>query len=116
MKRALGYIPLAVGILAAGLCWAELLYRLRLYVRYGAKPFVNHVADGYFGVMYLLAAVAAVPFVVGTAMAIGRKSASRTALYVGAMALVAAFVVVLCLMHRAGVLVTYSEFVDHAGL
>ncbi len=114
-KRAKPYLLLLAGALPAAFCWAEFARRLHLYRKYGSQPFVNHVADGYFGWMYLIAGAALVAFAVGLALAIRRKAVGRAIAYVGAAALTISCAVAFYLAHDRGVIVTYGEFIQRLG-
>ena len=115
MKRIAPYLLLLVGLIPTAACWMELLYRVGLYKWYGAEPFLNHVADGYFGVMYSVAAGAAAVLILGLALSIRAKSIQRITLYSVAAMAPLAHMAVLLFMNQQDMLVTYSEFVQNMG-
>ena len=104
-----------IGLLPSALCVTELVHRLRLYRQYGCKPFDNHVADGYFGIIYALTSLAAAVFIVGFFLAIRSKAVPRAILYASATVLTVCLAAAFCYMHHADILVTYSEFVKNMG-
>jgi hypothetical protein len=95
--------------------WAEVLYRLSLFRRYGGQPFVNHVNDGYFGWMYLISGLAAVLLAGGLALAVRAAAPLRTILHAAALAVSMAGIQTLMLLHERHLLVTYSEFTRKLG-
>ena len=115
MRGLKSYLLLSAGVVPVAFCWMELLYRIRLYRRYGSQPFLNHVADGYFGIMYLAAVVAAAILICGLVLSIRSKSSSRIMLYLTASGFAVAHMAVLFLMNWKDMLVTYSEFAENMG-
>ncbi|MCE5277553.1 MAG: hypothetical protein ABFD92_14380 [Planctomycetaceae bacterium] len=107
---ALCLLVAAVAAIGLGL---EIANRLRLFwFTYNSQPGMNHVADGYFSMVYLASAAA---MVMGLAAAwmFHRRLWRVTAGSFGALnlALCAAFLV----LHQTAMLVTYSEFVTIYG-
>jgi len=115
MKRVRTYLLLVLGLMPTTLCWMELLYRISLYKRYGSKPFLNHVAESYFGMMYFAAAIAAAIFILGLVFAIRAKSFPRITIYSVATVFPLAHMLVLVFMNQQDMLVTYGEFVKNMG-
>jgi hypothetical protein len=99
------------GTCTAGLAWAEILYRVKLFVAdYGCQRGVNHIGDGD----YMLAYVFHGFFILALAFAVWIfwKEPGRwrsLACWAGAGHLVA--VLVLFTMHSTGMLVEYGEFI-----
>ena len=115
MKLMMSDALLVAGLVPATFCWMEFAYRLSLYRRYGSQPFLNHVADGYFEVMYSVAGVAIILFVIGMLLAVRRKLAVRAIVYSFAAVLCVCFAAALCFIHQRDILVTYGEFVKNLG-
>ncbi len=115
MNKTKPYLLLLAGAVPAIFCLTEFAHRLHLYRKFGSRPFLNHVADGYFGWMYAIAGAALVAFAVGLALAIRRKAVGLAIAYVGAAALTIGCAVALYLAHDRGILVTYSEFIQRLG-
>ena len=113
MEKLKAYILLVIGLLPTAVCWSELLYRLRLYKECGSQPFLNHVADGYFGIMYIAASIASAILILGVILSIRSKSIPRIILYSLAAVLALSFIVVLFFMNQQAILVTYSEFLNN---
>ena len=115
MNRVKPYLLLAAGLAPMAFCWMEFAHRIRLYHSYGCKPFLNHVADGYFGIMQTLAASALALFAIGLFMAVRQKNTPRVSLYSCAIVLAVGYLVALWYVHQSDVLVTYTEFVENLG-
>jgi hypothetical protein len=115
MKRITTHLLLVAGLVPTALCWMELLCRIGLYKRYGSEPFLNHVADGYFGMMYSAAAGAAAALILGLAFSIRAKSIPRITAYSVAAVIPLAHMAVLFFMNQQDMLVTYSEFAKNMG-
>ena len=109
------YLPLAAGLLLTAYCWAELLYRIHLYQRYGSQPFLNHVADDYFGKMYVAAASAAIMLVVGLVLSIKPRNVPGIMTHTLAAVLALTHMLALAYMNKHDMLVTYAEFARNLG-
>ena len=114
-RRVKPYLLLLVGIGLAGMCWLELVYRLSLFERYGSHPFLNHVADGYFLLMYVIAGGATVAFLIGAGLAFLRGIQIRGLIYSFAALVTLCYAVVLYCMHERKMLVTYGEYIGAIG-
>ena len=114
-KNLKQFLPLAAGLLLTTCCWAELLYRIHLYQRYGSQPFLNHVADDYFGKMHAAAASAAIMLVVGLVFSIKSRSVPKIMAHTLAAALALTHMLALAYMNKHDMLVTYGEFARNLG-
>jgi hypothetical protein len=99
-------------VVGAGLS-AQIVHRLSLYVHeYNGQTGLNHVADGFFLLVYSVGLPAALSALGSACLVRGRAwrwpAGSLAAVN---LALCIAFVA----MHRTGVLVEYSEFVHRYG-
>ncbi len=115
LKRVKPYILLLAGMALAAGFWAEFAYRLWLYREYGSLPYVNHVADGYFVVMFVSAGIAIAVLLVGAYQAMRNRVMVRALMYFCSAVFALCYAVALYCVHDSHVLVTYSEFIKTLG-
>jgi len=109
------FLSLLAGGGISGLLWAELAYRVRLFFRYGVEPYLNHVGDGYFGLMYTLEGGGALILGFGAVVAYRRRCRVLCFLHLAVAAVALAHMVTFVLLRRCHILVTYSEFIHRHG-
>ena len=109
------YILLLPGLFLSGCCWLEVVHRISLYDEYGRQPFVNHVSDGYFGVMYFVGMATLAVLVTGLFGALRGGNRITVVSYTVAAILPVSFMASLFFMNQTDMLVTYSEFIQNMG-
>jgi hypothetical protein len=112
-KKNAGLTLAAFGLCVAAFQWAQIAYRLKLFLfDYSRQKYVSHIGDGDFMLAYfvdglmIVVGLGSLLFLRGQSLRLRASAWCPLILNVlGAMTL---FV-----MHKAGVLVEYSEFIGH---
>ena len=97
------------------MCWLEMAHRIRLYQQYGSKPFLNHVADGYFVFVGAAAFFALMLFAAGALISKSTESSSLFVSHLGGGIVMVMYLGTLFFLNQQDMLVTYGEYVRNMG-